>query len=124
MANSKKHKGVQASQGEILATPEVVERLLDESKSRDAKKKNKNPGKANKQLVFQEPDESERGESDDETECQKCKRLWCSYKGCSYKGKKSDVWLLCDICNSYSCPKCISKGANIDEEFFLTSSTH
>ena len=66
-----------------------------------------------------EPDKNEGDESDDETECQKCRCMWCSYKG-----KKSDVWLLCDICDSYTCPKCIPKGTNIDEEFFCSSCTH
>ena len=70
LANSKKCKQFQASQGEILTTPEMAERLLQEAKDRDAKKKNKNPDKAQKQLVFEEPDKSKRDESDDETELQ------------------------------------------------------
>ena len=48
LANSEKHKQVQPSQGEILTTAEVAERLLQEVKDRDAKRKNKNPDKAHK----------------------------------------------------------------------------
>ena len=48
LANSKKHKHVQPSQGEILTTAEVAERLLQEVKDRDAKRKNKNPDEAHK----------------------------------------------------------------------------
>ena len=48
LANSKKHKQVQPSQGEILTTAEVAERLLQEVKDRDAKRKNKNPDEAHK----------------------------------------------------------------------------
>ena len=48
LANSKKHKQVQPSQREILTTAEVAERLLQEVKDRDAKRKNKNPDEAHK----------------------------------------------------------------------------
>ena len=102
------YKWVQTSHGEDLTTAEVAERLLQENKEREEKKKKENPDKAQKQL-----------EIEDETECQKCKRLWCNYKG-----KKNDVWLLCDIFDSYTCPKCIPKGTNFDEEFFCSSCTH
>ena len=71
--NSKKRrKRVQASHGEVLTTPEVAERLLQENTGREEKKK-ENPDKVQKQLDFEEPEESEGDESDDETECQKCK---------------------------------------------------
>ena len=44
-------KQVQPSQGEILTTAEVAERLLQEVKDRDAKKKNKNPDEAHKEVI-------------------------------------------------------------------------
>lgn len=35
----------------------------------------------------------------------------------TYKEKKSELWLICDICDNCVCPKCFSKGLEKNDDF-------
>lgn len=55
--------------------------------------------------------------SDQEENDRKCavrNRLWRSYKG-----KKSDEWVICDFCDEYYCPKCIPPDADLSDDFYI-----
>ena len=36
----------------------------------------------------------------------------------SYKGKKSDKWVVCDLCDEYCCPKCIPPDRDLSDHFY------
>ena len=90
--------------GEVLKTPEVLERLGNEHEDRKEKKMKPNSSKydipltGNKELISEgqcESDESDDNENDDTARIV-CNQLWRTYKG-----KKSEPWLICDICDGY-----------------------
>ena len=95
---------MQASSGEVLTCDKVVERLRIEEEVRVAKKsKSRVPEAKSVQVMFNlfntenkenESTSKSSDQEDDDTKCTVCNRLWSSCKG-----KKSDKWVICDLCN-------------------------
>ena len=90
--------------GEVLKTSEVLERLGNEHKDRKEKKMKLSSSKydipliGNKELISEgqcKSDESDDNENDDTARIV-CNQLWRTYKG-----KKSEPWLICDIGDGY-----------------------
>ena len=45
--------------------------------------------------------------------CLNCGQIWSTYEGAD-----SELWLICDICDRYVCPKCIPPDTNLSEDFY------
>lgn len=45
--------------------------------------------------------------------CLNCGQIWSTYEGTD-----SEVWLICDICDKYVCPKCIPPDTDLSEDYF------
>jgi hypothetical protein len=121
----KRRKRVQAKHGEIMTSAEAVERLrLEEidrkekaKKKKDAEKTGPPPSKKKKvpaKMVLELSDPEEEESSDEEQAdalCVKCRRRWQTYKG-------NGVWVCCDVCDEYVCPKCVPKDTDMDDDFY------
>ena len=131
LKNSKrKRKRVQASHGEVLTTEQVAKRLRLEAEERKNKKGRRNKPKeapeAKKKLTFGEEDSAssdneveKSGDEDmDNTRCMICNRLWRDYKG-----SKNELWVICDICDGFCCPKCIPADTDLDNDFYCSNCT-
>ena len=117
VANSnRKRKHVQAKAGEILTSSEVLKCLEIEEEDRQNKAKaaltKMLAAKKLAQLTF-EPDSESSDDEDDDISCKQCGRYWSIYKG-----KKSENWLICDLCNQYICLKCVPKDVDLNKDFF------
>ena len=114
----KQRKRVQANKGDVLTTPEVLERLQEEAMARQVKKQ-KSSKKCHKDLVGigllnnNEQEDNEISEDEDDTACNICKILWKTYT-------KKRTWLTCDICNHYVRPKWITADIDLDDEFYCS----
>ena len=101
IVNSKmKCKRVKPKKGEILTTTEVLEQHENEHKDRQ---KNQVVANMRTNKIISD-DKCEKDKSDDseidDTVCIACNQLWPTYKR-----KKSELWLICDTCDCYVCPK-------------------
>ena len=52
-------------------------------------------------------------EDDDDTVCKLCGSAWRPTKG-----KRVQIWRVCQLCDKYVWPKCQPKNLYIDENFF------
>ena len=91
-----------------------------EEEDRQKKQRQHSQGRCQQQKklaeLTSEPDNESSDDEDDDTSWKQCERYWFTYKG-----KKSENWLICDLCDQYICPKCVLKDVDLNKDFFCNA---